>query len=44
MAIQFMALALPVKTALEACFGKDFMCLSVRSLEILSLRVTWREM
>jgi hypothetical protein len=44
MPIQFMALVLPVKTALETYFGKAFKCLSIRSLEILSLQVTCREM
>ena len=39
-----MVLALPVKPALETYFGKSFMCLSGRSLEILPLRATWREM
>jgi len=44
MAIQYVVLALPVKPVLETYFGKSFMCLSVRSLEILPLRTTWREM
>lgn len=44
MAIQFMALVLPVKTALETCFGRALTWLSVRILEILSLWRIWREM
>jgi len=39
-----MVFALPVKTALETYFGKAFMCLSVRILEILSLLATCRKM
>jgi len=43
MPTQFMVLPLPAKTVLETYFGKAFMCLSVRSLDILSARNTWRE-